>query len=237
MLAARTATGAYVAAESHVTLAGAAPAGAVRGVISCHGSGVLGPAWAMTDPNVAALNQLLASQGFPVICPDLGGGNTWGNDTSVTRVGQAWTQVVAEGAKADKVLLLGGSMGTLTALNYAKANPTNVAAIALVLPIVDLQDAHDNRGFTAVSETAYGGNAAYLTALAAHNPAVNTASFAGIPIKLWYSTDDPYAFPATVTAFDTAIASATSQTIGANAHTTAGLDPYQVLDFLRPYSS
>lgn len=231
--------GGYAASENHAALV---PRGhradqSKRVVLSCHGSGGTAQTWAWTDVNSYPINQWLARVGFPVLSCDFGGTNTWGNDTSRTRVGDAFTFAQSKlGVKTDKVLLFGASMGTLTALNYARANPTKVAAIALALPITDLVDAHDNRGFTAVTETAYGGTAAYNAAKAAHNPATNTADLAGIPIKLWYTTDDPYAWPATVAAFDSALGSADAVSIGTGGHSTAGLDPSAVADFFRLYS-
>jgi hypothetical protein len=98
----------------------------------------------------------------------------------------------------------------------------------MVLPCVDLQDIHDNRnaaltafigtdGVTNI-EAAYGGAAAYATALPTHNPntAANiTAQIAtGIPVGLFYSTDDAICYPTVVSTFGAAIG-ATLYSMGA----------------------
>lgn len=235
--------GQYVAAEGHVVLTGRGyPADATRrGVVSCHSNTTSGLS-ATREPSHQPHLYALADFGLPVISTDLGSiAGAFGNDTARTRVGQAWTYVKSPfGAKTDKMLLFGISGGSLAALNYARQNPTNVAAIALLLPLVNIQDAYDNRGFASQIETAYSN--AWAANAATHDPAAtgNQAALSGIPIKLWYSTDDAYAVASVVTAYATAVnnagGSATTASMGAVGHTASALDSRDVLDFLGPYA-
>lgn len=166
--------------------------------------------------------------GLPVVTADFGG-NHWGRDDGITKVSALWAYFQSRGLASDKVDLIAISMGTLLALNWAKANPTAVRRILCVNPAVDLADFHDNNrgGYAAEIETAYGGAAAYATAKTAHNPAENTASFAGLPIDLYYSTDDTIVVPSTVTAF-AAASGATAHSLGAVAHTAGSLSAAEV---------
>lgn len=229
--------GRYVASEADVILRGrfAKPTTSKRGIVWCHERGALAN-FLQVEPLLGA--ELLTRAGLPIIAADLGGTATWGNDTEQARTQQAWDYLVtAAGCASDKVLLYGMSMGAPGALNWARANPTKVAAVALVLPITDLIGFHDANlgGYATEIETAYGGLAAWNAAKAAHDPLTHAAEYAGIPIKLWYSTDDSLALPANVTAF-AAASGASTQSMGAQGHTAQGLDAAQVLEFLGAYA-
>lgn len=151
-------------------------------MLVCHGNGstakdfLQGWAWA----------PYFARQGFLVACADFGGPSNWGGPTSVTRMGQALDYLNAKGA-AGPAVLFGGSMGALTALNFAKANPTRVKAVALTAPALNLTP------FAAVPEvnTAYGGT--YVPAT--HDPNYNPVTYGAglpskLPIKMWTASDD-----------------------------------------------
>lgn len=181
----------------------------------------------------------LSELGFAVSSHALGGVATWGNSASQTKMGdaKAYMQAAPVSAKAGPVLLYGGSMGTLTALNYTLANPSNVLAVAAILPAVSLQSLRDNAAYTASVEAAYGGNAGYLAALATHSPLVRAAEFAslGIPMKLWYSTDDTVVIPSTVTDF-AAASGASLQSMGATAHTVPDRFGYESAEWLASHA-
>jgi predicted alpha/beta hydrolase family esterase len=112
---------------------------------------------------------------------------TYGNDTQSTRMSDALTQAGSYGLSTTRVHLVGASMGTVCALNWAKANPTKVASISLVLPLVDLDDAQPKIAALGLStpNDAYGGAVPND-----HNPIENTASFTGFPIAMWGTTND-----------------------------------------------
>jgi pimeloyl-ACP methyl ester carboxylesterase len=186
----------------------------------------------------------LAESGTPCLMADHGGNSTWGNDTAMAAMDAAYTYLTTTGgAKPGKVFLSGGSMGTLTMLNWAKRNPTKVAGIACALPAVSLTDLHDNRyvdapGTTnpvrALVETAYGGATAYAAAVGTHDPNLTPGAFTGIPMKLYYSTDDPVALPSIALAFAAAVGSSCKvASLGARGHNADNLDPVDIAEFAR----
>lgn len=196
----------------------------------------------MTSPDNGRVLRKLGDGGLAVVSSDYGGGTTWGDDAAQTKLSDAYSFATTTlGAKSGKVLLGGWSMGVLAVLNWARANPSKVAAIACVLPAVDLVDLHDNNraGFKAEIESTYGlgsvpsvaGNAT----IAAHDPAQNTGAYIGVPIKLWYSSDDSVVIPSVVTTF-ASNTGAQTQSLGAVGHTLTSVDENQVLAFLGQYA-
>lgn len=176
---------------------------------------------------------VLAESGFPIVSAAFGGANMWGNDTSIARIGSAWTYIKSQlSPSTDKFIGVGVSKGVTALLNYAKANPSNVAAIAGFVPAVDIQDIYtnDRAGAASSISTAYGG-----APPDDHTPAKNAASYTGIPIKLWYQSDDTTVIPSTVTTF-AATAGATTVNTGTGGHTAANVDAVQVAAFLAAYA-
>ena len=183
-----------------------------------------------------------AELGFAVISADLGYTSTatWnaGNDTALSRVDSAWTFMQSEvGVRSDKLIFAGGSGGAILALNYAKSNPSKVAAISLGIPAVSLTDLHDNdRGSTAAPiEAAYGGLAGYQAAVAAKDPYLNIASIPSIPIRFFISEDDPTAVASYAYAFARQHPTTMEKSIGARLHTSA-VTADEHAAFFRPYA-
>lgn len=214
-------SGVYTAGDTHIewlpkTWRGG---GTVRGIIASHGAtgSDLDPLSFTTFPHWAPILQRLCGMGYPIISVNAGG-SLFGNDTVIsTYMPAALTRLAAMGAKTDKVALFGCSMGNLTGMNWARANPTKVACIAGVAPASDLNDIVTNNrdGQAANVNAAYGGAYSDATMGATHNPARYGATLAGIPTRLYYSDADPAIPPATVTALATLIgASATATDLG-----------------------
>ena len=113
----------------------------------------------------------------------------------------------------------------------------SVAAIALITPVVDVDDIHDNNrnGYAAEIEARYGGLAAFDAALPTHNPVAFAGQLAGIPIKVWISSNDPVVIPATVDAFAAGSGAAVAS-LGAVGHTAGALDGADVASFLLPHA-
>lgn len=218
-------SGRYAVGEKDVYVADPQLAG-VRGVIWCHGATT--DATSCRDYSYIGrlhLTNALAER-FPLLSIDAGGPQAWGNPTAVARVDDAVTYLQGtKGAKSGTVLLVGVSMGALTALNYAKANPSKVAAIVGIIPVIDLNDMVTNDrgpGSAALINTAYG-----TYSEATHGPAYNPATYAAsftTPTRLFYASDDMTCIPAAVTAFDTACAAAAATSLGALGHTEAAID-------------
>lgn len=170
-----TGLGVYVASERHVFWA---PKhykfdGTKVGVIYC-------PPKGQTAINVLTdfIAAAIVAAGFPLISADYNNvdGTTpqWGNDLAGTRVGQVRTLAQSTyGFKSGPVLGYGGSMGSATLMRYAVDNPSNVAALAMGIPICDLAYAHDNdvQSNQAGIETAY---ATSTTATGNITPALGT---------------------------------------------------------------
>lgn len=178
---------------------------------------------------------------FGVISAAFGGAEQWGNDTTQTRIGQAWTQVKSQlGTKTDKFVGIGISKGALALLNYARNNPSNVAAIVGIVPVVNLTNFYaDNAASQTNIDAAYTDHAGYLAALATHDPNLNTATHLSqaIPMKLFYGTSDASIRSADVTSFASAVG-ATAQSMGATTHLTTApaiVPTGDILSFIGPY--
>lgn len=215
-------------------------AGTARGVMLCHGATDVGR-YAITG-NYRNAAEKLARHGFNVCAPDLGAvagvSDTWGNATAMSRMDDAWAWIknaAGGGAKTDKVCLVGGSMGGLNAVNWASRNPTKVAAIALVIPALDLEDIYVNDrgpGLRAQIQAAYGGAPDYTQ----RSPLLLASSIAGIPTRVWYSTNDVVTPAATTLSFIGSVGqSVSARSMGAVGHTFLAVSPDEVLAFLAPY--
>lgn len=160
-------------------------------------------------------------------------GYAWGNDASLAFMDSGKTYLQGElGAKAGGVYLIGGSGGAITVCNWARAHLSSVKAIALNIgpPNIEIMRSTNRGGYQAEIEAAYGGNAAWQAARPTHNPVEFASVFNGvIPIKMWYSTDDPTVLPAEVQAFATA-AGAELVSMGAIGHS-VNTSAQVVLDF------
>lgn len=208
-------------------------------VLYLHGRAATGTQ--LVDPNWAlASATALAEGGYAVVSPLCGSMTNWGNDAAQTKVGDAKTYAQDTAAtnplkaKTGKVGLLGASMGGLLALVWALNNPTLVACVGLIDPVVDLAYEHDNNvgGLAAEIETAYTNLAGYTAAVAAHDPMQHTASYVGVPIKMWYSSDDTVAVTARQQAF-IAATGCQSVALGAVGHSGATVDGAQVTAFFQ----
>jgi S-formylglutathione hydrolase FrmB len=202
--------------------------GSARGVIVCGSVNSTDDSWITSDANGQLVAKAVADSGFSLI--GTSSDALWGNSAALTRVSNLKTyfQGSLPLAAAGTVDLIGISQGATTALNWAKANPTLVRRIALLVPAVDIQDIYTNdRGSLAAGiSAAYGG-----APPDASTPAKNAASFTGFTMKIWRATDDPICTPTTVDAFATATG-ATTASLGAVGHSITALDGQQVAAFL-----
>jgi pimeloyl-ACP methyl ester carboxylesterase len=186
-----------------------------RVVIACHGQLQATLAWLSPGtPGQYGIVQSLAAAGFVVI----GGyydGPMWGNDAAVADIEAFRVWAGTLGCVNDKVLLVGASMGHYDAAMYAAAHPDRVAAIASIIPGIDIDDVRDNNKANARDyvNTAWGtpaGSTSATNALPAAakllDPAkVAAVASAGAPIKMYYSTADTVILPSSVPAYRDAI--------------------------------
>jgi pimeloyl-ACP methyl ester carboxylesterase len=197
-----------------------------RGVILVHGKGVprewLDGGGGTTAWASAEIGPRLAAAGIPSVAAEMSG-DSFANDASMTDMSAARTLLGTMGCSIDKVHLLGVSMGGAVSLRWAGANPTLVASIAGVMPLVDVKALYDNNtaGLRAAAGTAWG--VTYPTAIPAganlptnSYPAIVSA---GIPWRGYYTTSDTTILPATVTAAATALGGTAIDVGGALNHT------------------
>lgn len=210
--------------------------GTKKGVLACPGWNGDADHFFTVGTDQRTLIEPIIEAGFPFAAREEG--SQWGNTESRARFTDLRTYAQSTlGFASGKVHLFGLSAGSLAALRWAMANPSLVQSIAVVLPAVDPQDIYDrdpaSAGITASMNTAYSGRP-----VDAENPSKNTASFSGIPIKMWYSENDPICLPAKVTAFASATGASTvslgTQSGGAiTGHSINGIDPSQIANWIK----
>jgi hypothetical protein len=159
----------------------------------------------------------------------------WANDFAIAEIDALVARAAADpNIDASKVLLHGGSQGSLHALAWGMRNAARVAAIACPLPIPSLAAMHDSPGapsYAAEIEAAYGNLAGYQAAVASHDPDQNRAAFT-MPIGFWYSNNDPTAPPAPALAFAAAVGASVTD-MGAIGHSTNAAFADEAAEFLR----
>lgn len=190
-------------------------------VVFCHASGSSAEIVMAGGGNVRALALALADY-YPTGIADLGG-ETWGNDTGITRIGQQLDYLASTWGATRPAILIGCSMGALNALAFTLAQPHRVAAVAAVIPALDLASLHADVTFTALINAAYGG--AYNDGV--HGPTHSPVQFAAslparLPIGLFTSSNDPYCLPATAAAFMAARPNTYRENLGAVSHSVPG---------------
>lgn len=179
--------------------------------------------------SIRLINTAIADAGFAMAA--VTATQLWGNATSLTRLtsGRDWLvdTLLAQDAP---VALVGVSHGTAWAFAYAAVNPSLVSAIVGILPIADVENVRDDDlgGHRSDIDTAWG--ITYPTPLPqAGNPLLNTATLAGVPMQLWYASDDAYSTG--ISDFATAT-NAELHDVGALGHTDAAVDAVDIPDVI-----
>lgn len=207
------------------------------GVLHAHQSGAAPQdIFGTATPVMDALTRGIA-ECWPVLLTEQGGVSNWGAAAAVTSLGNAKTLLQSTyGAKAGAVAGTARSMGFLGLCNKAKANPTHISCLVAFLPVVDPNDVVTNNrgGFAAAVNTAY---STYVEAThgATYNPTTYGASLAGLPMQLWYATDDTVAMPERVLAFAALVGASVELHTLTGGHTDAacaGVDIDRVRNFI-----
>ncbi len=234
-----TGVGQYVASERHTAWLPKQykPDGTRRGVLYFPPKGQTAIN-VFTDYMAAAI----VDAGLPVVSFDLGNidGTTpkWGSGLGIARAASAWTYAqTAFGFKTDGFLGYGGSHGGISQCNFARSkvaggSGSEVKALALVIPTLDLPYVYDNDVGTSAAgiDAAYTNHATYVVGLPTHNPSAYAASLSVVPQHIVYSTDDTFT-PAASTLAYAAAAGAVLQSQGAVGHTVT-IDPAETVAFL-----
>lgn len=192
-----------------------------NGIVFCHGSGDSARI-SYDDPVQFDLCSRLA-QNATVILADLGL-QTWGNDTAITRIGEAIAYLRTSYGVQGKVALVGASMGNANQMAYARANPSQVRAIAGIIPLTDLTDVM-TRGAAAEVNAAYGGTYSDVTNGPTHNPIRYASTLpTTMPIRLWSSPTDALVPYQTALDFQTARPQTVLSTLPNYGHSDASVD-------------
>lgn len=133
--------------------------------------------------------------------PDVAAGPTsgthsWGNDNALSRMSDAYELLLGPSvrAKAGPVLLAGSSMGAVVALNWALRHREHVCAVILACPVLDLNAMYAAGPESASIGAAYGVSLpAPLPEVASHSPVEYAPDLAGLPIRIYASSNDPIA--------------------------------------------
>lgn len=212
--------------------------GTKMGVVYLHGA--TGTCRQMLDgvsqPGLKAICVAVAAAGYPVLAVTTG--DTWGNDTAMTRIDAAKTYLQSTvGAKAGDIALIGGSMGGCNVLNWCKRNLASVACAVGLVPVSDISDIHTNNrgGLTTNINSAYGtwSEASYG---AARNPVTFAAAgdLAGLNYLAFGSSGDAICIASTVQAVCTSIGGTATYTGVTGDHTAAvaNISSATVISFL-----
>lgn len=178
-----------------------------RLVLRQHGAGSSYREGMVLASRYSLLTRALTDAGLAVLfvdASDLASGG-WGNAAAVARLDSAWTWAKANlPIKTDKCVILGQSAGNVWGLNWARANSSQVAAIASYIGVMDLQDVRDNNRSNLASgiDLAHSGVSGtpppdYSTI----SPVNYAADLAAIPQRHYYSTDDTVSLPSTLDAY------------------------------------
>lgn len=180
-----------------------------RAILYVHGveSGDGSIAWRSYAERSALINGL-ASAGHVVLSCTHGGNGTWGNDTVISRITAAKNYLLAmDGVLPAKIALLGTSMGALSSLAWAGANPSIASCVVGIIPVVNLTDVHTNNrgGFKSAINSAYSGAYSEGVYGYTHNPdtMAGSGAFSSIPTQFWYGDSDVIATHGAVTGFKT----------------------------------
>ena len=181
-----------------------APAVAQRPIIFAHGytaaGGEAGAAasYSMSQGNYGEIFRALASLGSVVISADFAN-NAFGNNTAAARV-EAYRQLaIGLGARNDKAVVVGMSMGFMTGYGYQRQNPGKLAGLFGICPASSLQDIMTNARVPIGDVQTALGLGSSTTAPAQYDPTQTPGILAGIPGQLFYGTADQTIIPATVT--------------------------------------
>lgn len=170
------------------------------GVQSVHGAGSDATYCIATDGNQSTLTDLIAQAGFTAISGDNGGPAAWGNSIAVQSVNAYTSRLQGmAGVTPGKIALIGSSMGGLTSLNFAAANPSKVSCIVAIIPVINLTDIYTNNrlGFAASILAAYGGGYSEADYGPTRNPLTEASlgKLAGIPMLFFYGLTDALCLP------------------------------------------
>lgn len=172
------------------------------GVIFVHGAGEGALSWMSISLRIPIFKSL-AGAGFTVLATDLGGPQTWGNDSSQAGIMSSYNYLqTLPDVLSGPVFLLGQSMGGLASFIWAANNKDKVLALSTILPVTNLENVHARGDYhTDLINAAYG--VAYNEASmgAKRNPIklAQAGSLSGVKAQIWYGLGDTLCRPVDAT--------------------------------------
>lgn len=161
-------------------------------VLMVHGAeGDPNGAWAWTQYDTRTkVPRGCLDAGRVIHSPELGGNHTWGNATCQARIDEAYARMGSQ-----KIILASQSMGGPGGLTWAANNPTKVAGIILVIPVLHLGSILSS-SYAADLNAAYGGTYSDDT-YGDYSPVIRArrGTFPSLPIQMWYGTSDSLCLP------------------------------------------
>ncbi len=183
-----------------------------------------------SNPEQGRICKVIAESGRPVVSTDSGGPWVLGNTTSRSRLASAKTYMQAAAptglaARSGTIMGLGVSGGGIGMCNYHAANPTHLACMVLIQPVLDPEyiNVNDPGGIASFFDTAYGGSYDDATMKATSNPsymatAAGGSKYAGLDILCFYVSDDIYTPQGIYTQFAADVPTCTLINLGALGH-------------------
>ena len=146
--------GRYVSGESDVVVRRLNLSVSKPPLIFCHQHQTSTEALLMAEVNnVPYYRNLFAAlaEDYTVCAADLGyvGGGTadlWGNPTNINRVAQVRSMLSSQFGSSGPLTLIGTSHGNLPSMNYALANPSQIAAVVGITPALSINDIKQYNG-------------------------------------------------------------------------------------------
>lgn len=187
------------------------PSAPKYGIMYTHGAGGTADAL-IAYANATHRTRMAADAGFTAVSSDWGGPQTWGNQRAMDTLTAGYNYLQTQSdVKPGKVIIAGGSMGGLNALNWASRNPSKIACVSIYIPVIDMAGIHDNNlsNYASFIRNAHGGwNTATMANTWSPLHQARLGKFANIPIRLHYGTTDPLCLPEKAIEF--------AETVGSN---------------------
>lgn len=206
-------------------------------VLYVHGAGEIGHGWMNISTRWPVISAI-ADAGYIVTSHDLGGHQTWGNDTAISRITSAYNYAQNySGVVKGKVVLVAQSMGGLNSILWAARNPEKVACMVLLMPVIDLGEVRSTPGgYQQLIDTALGVTYSDQAHGLARSPIIMARAgvHPKVPCQLWYGTSDELCRPGKAIEYGNLSGATVKPIAGGHAEQTiAGVSPSEVLQFIR----
>ena len=140
----------------------------------------------------ALLREQLAQRGYTVLVPDLGKYHFMNTQAKKTLDGMVAQVLKNESIPANRVHVMGTSMGGGSSLAYALHRPDMIRSVCAVMPMTDFKDwVIENKGYVDLVANAYGGTYEKAPEVYDQNSAIkNVEGFKKIPVMLVHGNAD-----------------------------------------------